>query len=692
MITCKGLFITGVDTEIGKTTVASAIAGLLADKGYTVGVLKPAQSGAESINGELVSQDARIIAKMAGVDGPDHLLAPYLFEKPVSPYHAAKEEGVAIDLEVIVDCFNKLAEKNDIVIVEGAGGILAPLTKTAVMGDIASRLQIPALVVAHPFLGSINHTLMTVLVTESFGVDVVGVIFNQHKNEKYPKPDFDLITEKSGVAVLGFLPFAEDISDVKKIKTLAKKHIDVSALIEKLTAKSPSGRQKALEAKDKKYVWHPFTQMSVWRDEPVTIIESGRGVVVRDVEGNEYIDSFSSYWCNVHGHGEKRLSSAMQRQASKISHSTFLGFSNEPAVELAEKLVEITPDNLTKVFYSDNGSTAVEVAVKMAYQYWRHVEKDSKRSRFLALNSAYHGDTVGAMSVGGVDLYHSTFRDILFPTEFVPPPYCYRCPIGKTHPDCDLACADLVDKALSKSMGEVAAMIIEPMVQCPGGIITAPDRYLKKVSDICKRHDVLLIADEVAVGFGRTGKMFAVEHEDVAPDIMALSKSITSGTVPFAATMTTEKIYDAFLGSYESQKTFFHGHTYTANQIGTAVALENLKLYEERSIVELFQTKAIELADLLAPLKDFAHVGDVRQRGLIAGIELVVDKESKKPYKWEERVGMKVCAEAKSRGLLIRPLGNVLVLFPAPVITKNELARVVDIVKQSIVTVTEGKA
>jgi adenosylmethionine-8-amino-7-oxononanoate aminotransferase len=292
------------------------------------------------------------------------------------------------------------------------------------------------------------------------------------------------------------------------------------------------------------------------------------------------------------------------------------------------------------------------------------------------------------MSVGGVDLYHATFRDLLFTTQFVPPPYCYRCPIGKNFPECSLACTDMIEKKLSGNKGLFAAMIIEPLVQCPGGIITAPTGYLKKVSDICKRHDVLLIADEVAVGFGRTGKMFAVEHENVTPDIMALSKSITGGTLPFAATMTTDKIYDAFLGSYESQKTFFHGHTYTANQLGAAVAIENLKLYDERSIVEKFKEKGERLADLLKRFKDLSHVGDIRQRGLIAGIELVSDKSTKGEYAWQDRVGLKVCSEAKKNGLLVRPLGNVIVLFPAPVMSIAELNRVTDILHDSIVTVT----
>jgi adenosylmethionine-8-amino-7-oxononanoate aminotransferase len=684
----KGLFVTGVDTEIGKTTIAGAIAAYLADQGKVVGVLKPVQSGAQSEKGTLYSQDARSIAAMAG--GREVPVAsPYLFREPISPLHAARKNEVAVSIDVIAEEYRRLSKQCDVVIVEGAGGILAPLTETASMIDIPRTLGIPTLIVSHPHLGGINHTLLTVELIRARGVVLVGMVFNQPRRKKFPEPDFPYIEQKAQAPVFGMLPYLSRSDDRKEVTEAFAANIDTDALYTALHRRAPAARHRDLETLDKQHIWHPFTQMQTWVDEPVTIFTDGTGVTLRDTFGEQYLDGFSSYWCNIHGHGEKRLSDTLIHQAGKIAHSTFLGFSNEPAIELADKLISIAPAGISKVFYSDNGSTAVEVGVKMAYQYWRQVEPGTKRNRFLALDAAYHGDTVGAMSVGGVDLYHASYRDLLFTTDFVPPPYCYRCPLDKEYPACMVSCAELIDEKLKSKPGQFAALIIEPLVQCPGGIITAPHGYLKRAAEICHAHDVLLIADEVAVGFGRTGKMFAVDHEEVTPDIMALSKSITSGTVPFAATLTSQKLYDAFLGSYESRKTFFHGHTYTGNQLGAAVALENIALYAERDIIGTFQERGADLADLLIRFNDLPHVGDIRQRGFIAGIELVHDRGTKTPFAWESQVGVQVCAEAKRNGVLLRPLGNVVVLFPAPVITRAQLTQVVDTLYDAIVTVTE---
>jgi adenosylmethionine-8-amino-7-oxononanoate aminotransferase len=357
-------------------------------------------------------------------------------------------------------------------------------------------------------------------------------------------------------------------------------------------------------------------------------------------------------------------------------------------VEFAEELIAAAPDGLTRVFYSDDGSTAVEAAIKMSYQYWRQAEPGSQRRRFLALSSAYHGDTVGAMSVGGIALYHDTFRDLLMDVEFAPAPYCYRCPMGLKRETCALACAKAVEDKLAKGAGTFCAMIMEPLVQCPAGIITAPDGYLKRVADACAANGVLLIADEVATGFGRTGTMFACQRETVTPDIMALSKSITSGTMPFAATLATEKVFAAFLGDYAERKTFFHGHTYTGNQLGAALALESLRLIKERGIVAQVNEKAEAIRPELESFRQLKHVGDVRQRGLIIGVELVKDKATKEPYPWEDKIGARVCQEAKLRGLMARPLGDVIPLFPAPSAKSAEILKMAAILRDSIIAVT----
>ncbi len=685
----QGLFITGTDTGVGKTFVAAGLAAALARRGINVGVMKPAESGVPE--GEVPNDAARLIAA-SGADDPLDLVVPYRFERPLSPFHAAMAEGMAIDIDRIVEAYRTLSARYDIVIVEGAGGAMAPLTERLFMRDLPRLLGIPALVVTHPWLGLINHTLMTLEALEAAGADRIGFVACQSGRRKVDDPDFVFIEKTGRVPSFGLLPHTGAVNGRSALASFAEEHLAIDRLIDALKAHAPLTRQKDYEERDKRYVWHPFTQMADWNEAPTTIIEKGAGITLTDVTGHDYLDLFSSYWCNLHGHGEPRLVRALTAQQAKIAHSTFLGFSNVPAIDLAERLVALSPDGLDKVFYSDNGSTAVEVAMKMAFQYWRHTETATKRTKFVGLTLAYHGDTVGAMAVGGVDLYHKVFREMLADTIFAPAPYCYRCPLSKTYPGCALACADEIDALLDAHKGEVAAMVIEPLVQCPGGIITAPHGYLAKAAEILRRHDVLMIADEVAVGFGRTGRMFACEHEQVTPDLMALSKGLTGGTIPFAATLTTQKIYDAFLGDYASQKTFFHGHTYTGNQMGAAVALESLTLMEERNMVGVMQEKGARMGDLLLPFEDLPYVGDIRQRGMIAGVELVADRTTGRAYRWEERIGVRVADEAKRRGLLARPLGNVMVLFPAPAATEAELTAMTGALFDAIRAVTEEGA
>jgi adenosylmethionine-8-amino-7-oxononanoate aminotransferase len=323
--------------------------------------------------------------------------------------------------------------------------------------------------------------------------------------------------------------------------------------------------KKKLEKLDKQYLWHPFTQMKEWIEEPPLIITEGRGSFLKDLSGKWYLDGISSVWVTVHGHGKKEINDAIKTQIDRISHSTLLGQTHPPAAKLAENLIKLSPEGLTKVFYSDSGSTAVEIGLKMAFQYWQ--QRDEKRkTKFLSLNNAYHGDTIGAVSVGGIDVFHRVFSPLLFKTYRAPSPYCYRCELGRIYPSCKMFCLKEMEKIIQKHSREIAGLIIEPMVQGAGGMIVSPPGYCRGVSKLCKKYNVLLIADEVATGFGRTGEMFASEHENIRPDILCLAKGITGGYLPLAATITTEKIYRAFLGKFKDLKTFFHGHTYTGNQ------------------------------------------------------------------------------------------------------------------------------
>jgi adenosylmethionine-8-amino-7-oxononanoate aminotransferase len=430
--------------------------------------------------------------------------------------------------------------------------------------------------------------------------------------------------------------------------------------------------------------------MQEWEHEIPVIVECGKGPYLIDTDGRKYLDGVSSMWVNVHGHRHPVLDRALRQQLARIAHSTFLGMTNPPAILLARQLVRLAPHGLTRVFYSDDGSTAMEVALKMAVQYWRqrHPQAGGKRS-FVHFQLAYHGDTLGAVSVGGLELFQKPFAPLLFPTHSVEPPYCYRCPLKLTYPSCRLACLEPLEHILKTRHREIAGVVIEPLVQAAAGMLTAPPGYLTLVRELCSRYRVLLIADEVATGFGRTGRMFACDHERVTPDLLALSKGLTGGYLPLAATLTTEEIYRGFLGTYDERKTFFHGHSYTGNPLGCAVALANLKVFRSERTLAKLKPRIATLTRLLRPLSKLAHIGEIRQRGFMVGIELVKDRRTRTAYSWSDRVGQRVSAEARKRGLLIRPLGHVVVLMPPLITSSKQLARMVGILHDSIMAVTE---
>ena len=453
---------------------------------------------------------------------------------------------------------------------------------------------------------------------------------------------------------------------------------------------------------DKKYIWHPFTQMSEWvKNEPSEIlsIEKAKGNYLYDSKGKKYFDGVSSLWVTVHGHQKKEIDQAIIKQLSKVAHSTFLGLTHSPASILAKELIEIVPKGLSKVFYSDNGSTSVEIALKMAYQYWQQKNKTNKTS-FLSLRNAYHGDTIGSVSVGGMDLFHSKFRKLLFKTHFAQSPHCLRCKKikntvennssninFKTHCEgmgCKGECLKEVETILKKNSSSIAAAIVEPMVQGAAGMLLMPTGYLKSFEALCKKYGVLLICDEVATGFGKTGKMFACEIENIKPDILCVAKGITGGYLPLAATITTEKIYNAFLGKFEEFKTFFHGHTYTANPLACSAAIANLKIFKYENTIKNLKPKIAKLSIELKKLKTLQNVGQVRQLGLMVGIEIVKDKNTLKDFEPKLQIGARICSYCRTKGLLIRPLGNVLVLIPPLSITSREIETIVSTISEAI--------
>ena len=439
---------------------------------------------------------------------------------------------------------------------------------------------------------------------------------------------------------------------------------------------------------DHAHLWHPFTQMQEWVGEPPLVIAEGDGVRVRDTEGRWYLDAVSSLWVNVHGHRKREIDEAIIAQLGKIAHSTLLGCASPPAILLAERLVALAPPGLTKVFYSDDGSTAVEVALKMALQYWQQVTPARpKKTKVLAFALAYHGDTVGAVSVGGIDVFHARFGPYLFPTHKAKPPYCYRCHLGLAFPSCETACVREIEATLDAHHDEIAALIVEPSVYAAAGMISAPPGYLRRLRELCTRHDILLIADEVATGFGRTGAMFACEREGVTPDLMTVAKGLTGGYLPLAATLTTQAVYDAFLGEYADFRTFFHGHSYTGNALACAAALANLDVFVHERVIDGLAAKIAHLQKAIAPLADHPKVGDVRQCGLMVGIELVQDRATKARFPIADRIGWKVSREARALGLLTRPLGDVLVLVPPLAASCDELAEMVAILRAALARV-----
>ena len=420
----------------------------------------------------------------------------------------------------------------------------------------------------------------------------------------------------------------------------------------------------SLADKDHRFIWHPFTQMKDWLTEEPVIIESAEGAVLRDTAGREYLDANSSIWTNLHGHRHPKITQAIKDQLDKIAHSSFLGLSNAPAIELAEKLVSLVQSTLpsslfplSRVFYSDDGSTAMEVAIKMALQYWQH-RKQGRRTKFVAFADAYHGDTLGAVSAGGIELFHAAFKPLLFDV----------LRVGQLSE---------LEKIIKQQHNRVAAVVIEPLVQGAAGMKLWPRGLLAELRQLCGQYNVLLIADEVLTGFGRTGTMFACEQEGVVPDLMALSKGLTGGYLPLAATLMTEDIFNAFLGEYSEFKTFFHGHSYTGNQLGCAAALANLRVFEEEQVLKNLEPRIANLKSGLDRLRTLPHVIDVRQCGFIGAVEVG-------PFPIEQRMGVKVCAEMRKRGVLTRPIGNTIVIMPPYCVHDKQLARMLDVLCDSI--------
>ena len=432
---------------------------------------------------------------------------------------------------------------------------------------------------------------------------------------------------------------------------------------------------------DKQYVWHPFTHMSLWLADDPLVITHGDGVYVIDSEGNRYLDGTASLWCNVHGHRVPAIDAAIRDQLDKIAHTTLLGLTNEPAAVLAEKLVGIAPPGLTKVFYSDSGATATEAAFKMAAQFWWNSGRPEK-CEFVGVAEGYHGDTVGGMSVGRTTAFHRPYWPLLFKSHFAPAPVVYRS--GKSAKQVrDNALAGL-RTILQEHAHTIAAVCVEPLVMGAAGMVVHPPGYLSGVRRLCDEFDVLLIADEVATGFGRTGRMFACDHEGVTPDLLCLGKGITGGYLPLAATLATQRVFDAFLGDPWEGKTFFHGHTYTGNPLACVAAIASLDLFGSTNLLAHVRATAGDVTAMLRELSDLPAVGDIRQCGFMVGIELVADRGTGRAFDPKRRVGATLCQRIRSHGILLRPLGDTVVINPPLVTTSDQWRTIVDALRVEI--------
>jgi adenosylmethionine---8-amino-7-oxononanoate aminotransferase len=439
---------------------------------------------------------------------------------------------------------------------------------------------------------------------------------------------------------------------------------------------------------DRQHVWHPCTQQKDHETLPPIPIARGEGSFLIDVDGRRYIDGVSSWWVNLFGHNHPRLNRALFEQAGRIAHHIFAGFTHAPAVELSSRLCAMAPRGLNKVFFSDNGSAAVEVALKMSFQYWQQSGRPDK-IRFVSLTDAYHGETLGALSVGGCDLYRDVYRPILLDGFRVQGPDCFRCPYGQRREDCGAQCFDAMERLVAEKHGEIAGVIVEPLIQGAAGMRIYPPIYLRRLRQLCDRYGVHYIADEIAVGFGRTGKLFANDHAGVSPDLMCLSKGITGGYLPLAVTLATDDIYEAFYDDYASMKAFLHSHSYTGNPLACALAVEVLNIFEEEKIIDSLKDP-MALFDTWAPrFEQLPHVGEFRRCGMVAAVELVQEKEGKIPFPWQERRGFGVYKSSLRKGALLRPLGNVIYFIPPLNTPLSTLEDLLEIALNAVIEVTE---
>jgi adenosylmethionine-8-amino-7-oxononanoate aminotransferase len=667
-VTGRIVAITGTGTGVGKTVLAAALCAALRRRGMDCRAIKAVATG---VPPGADAEDAVLLGGAMGTAASEAVLAT--FALPRSPLAAAAAEGRELDVEALARSIEAAAAGCDLLLVEGVGGLLVPLAARHTVRDLLRRLDADVVIAALAGLGTINHTALTVEAALGSGLRLIGVVLVDAAGDEpaFVAENAAQIADQCGVPVLGVLPHLDDATDIDALADAAGA-LDLSAL----TAPRPDASE-AVVAADRRHLWHPFTQTSDWREEAPLVIRSGDGSWLRDEAGHRYLDGISSLWCTVHGHAHPALDRAAREQLGRIAHSTFLGQTHAPGALLAEELAEVAPPGLTRVFYCEAGAAAVEAALRIALLAQRHAGHP-ERSRFVALGDAYHGDTAGAVSVGRSEPFHTGLDPILFPARTVPSPHLDEA--GSLR-----ALSDLLDREGDR----VAALIVEPRVQAAAGMLTHSDRWLAEAAALARRHGALLIADEVATGFGRTGDLFASGGAGVAPDILCLGKGLTGGYLPLSAVLTTEELFDRFTAPYAEHRTLYYGHTYTGNPVACAVARASLRLFEEEGTLASARRLAATLAGLLAErVAPMPGVFEIRSRGVMTGIEL---RGGAAPLDPALRTGRRVILAARRRGVVVRPLGDVVVLNPPLTMTDVEAEILVSAVAGAIAEVTGGR-
>jgi len=656
--------VTGTGTGVGKTVLTAALCAALRRRGVDCRALKPVATGVP-LGG--VGEDAELLRRVSGANGPAVLAT---FELARSPLAAAAAEGRELDVEALARSTEAAAAGCDLLLVEGVGGLLVPLTRRQTVRDLLRRLDAEVVIAALAGLGTIGHTALTVEAARDAGLRLLGVVLVDVAGEGDPAfvaENAAQIGDQCGVPVLGVLPHLGDAADVDALAGAA------GALdLVPLTSPRREVTGEVIDA-DHRHLWHPFTQTSEWREEAPLVIRSGDGCWLTDEGGRRYLDGISSLWCTVHGHAHPALDRAAREQLGRIAHSTFLGQTHAPGALLAEELTRVAPPGLRRVFYGEAGAAAVEAALRIALLAQRHAGHP-ERSRFVALGDAYHGDTAGAVSVGRSEPFHTGLDPILFPALTVPSPH-----LGE---EASLrALADLLDRWGS----EVAALIVEPRVQAAAGMLTHSDRWLREAAGLARGHGALLIADEVATGFGRTGDLFASAGAGISPDILCLGKGLSGGYLPLSAVLTTEEIFSRFTAPFSAQRTLYYGHTYTGNPVACAVARASLRLFEEEGTLGSARRLAATLERLLEErVAALPGVFEIRRRGVMTGIEL---RDGAAPFDPALRVGRAVTLAARRHGVVVRPLGEVVVLNPPLSMSDAEAEVLVDAVAAAITEV-----